>query len=249
MRRPFFLVENLDALMRAKWLLPYLLVPPLLAVIAHLESSLVQGGVVAIYTHKARMTLTIWNGAILLGAISGVQASLYFSSLFRSDWLRASIALPLARCRAYWGALLAVLLVAMVAFTFTIGALVAALPRYGAYPWASVVLSTFALVTWVVCVSAFLGVIANALSSSIFILTMMTVSFVLASPSVIEYHYGGAGTPALALFLHALPPIGMSFFATLGDPWHYVYPMVLVGHSALAAVLGCFFFVRRSGAA
>ena len=245
MRRPYFLLENLDGLMRAKWLLPYLLVPPLLAIITHLESSLVAGGFVAIYTHKARLTLTIWNGAILLGAISGVQASLYFSSTFRSSWMKASLALPVRRSGAYVGALVAMLLVTLVAFVFTIGALVAALPAYGAYPWFNVVLSACTLIVWAVSVSALLGVVANAFSSSAFILTCMAVSLVLASPSVVQ-HYADAGSGTLNLILSLLPPIGLSFFETLSNPWHYWFPLALIGHAVLAAALGCYLFSRKS---
>ena len=244
MRRPFHLPENLDGLMRAKWLLPYLLVPPLLAVITHLEASLVEAGLVTVLTHKARLTLTIWNGAILLAAISGVQASLYFATTFRSCWLKASLALPVKRCRAYWGALIAVALISMIAFALTAGALVAALRSYGSYPWANILLSASSLILWVICASALLGTVANAFSSSIFILSTIAASILLSSPAVVAYHSQG-GSSTLSVLLAVLPPIGRSFYATLGNPWHYTYPLVLLAHAAAAASLGVVIFTHR----
>lgn len=233
--KSFYFRESMDTLMRARWVAPYLLVPPMLAFMVFAESYLSSHGVTGDFTMEQRTVLAIWNASLLLTLIAGVKSCLFFSNLWGSRWFRNSLALPVSRASGYWGPYLAVLCVSIGMFILATGAVIVALPQVERFPWLQVLAGSGTPVIWAVSVGALLGMLTTGAAASILFVAITLVGF-LAGIAVEPL------MPDWVLF--SLPPVGRIMTMSLVFPQGLHQAALLLVHSAAAVLIGRMFYGR-----
>jgi len=229
----FYFRESIDSLVRARWVAPYLLVPPMLAFMVYAESYLSRHGITGDFTLEQRTMLAVWNASILLTLIAGVKSCLFFSNLWGSRWFRNSLALPLNRPSGYWGPFLAVLSVSVSMFVLATGAVMLALPGVERFPWIQVLVSSCAPVIWAVSVGALLGLLTSGAAASVLFTTMMLAGFLA----------GFAVNPLMPDWvLFVLPPVGRIMTLSLVFPHGLQQAVLLLAHSIIALLVGRIFY-------
>ena len=233
--KSFYFRESMDTLMRARWVAPYLLVPPMLAFMVFAESYLSSHGVTGDFTMEQRTVLAIWNASLLLTLIAGVKSCLFFSNLWGSRWFRNSLALPVSRASGYWGSYLAVLCVSIGMFVLATGAVIVALPQVERFPWLQVLAGSGTPVIWAVSVGALLGMLTTGAAASILFVAITLVGF-LAGIAVEPM------MPGWVLF--SLPPVGRIMTMSLVFPQGLHQASLLLVHSAAALLIGRMLYGR-----
>ncbi len=231
--KSFYFRESIDSLVKARWVAPYLLVPPMLAFMVFAESYLSRHGVTGDFTLGQRTVLAIWNASILLTLIAGVKSCLFFSNLWGSRWFRNSLALPVSRASGYWGPFLAVLCISVSMFILATGAVMLALPDVGRFPWIQVLAGSCAPVIWAVSMGALLGMLTTGAAASILFTTIMLVGF-LAGIVVNPLMPGWV--------LYVLPPVGRIMTLSLVFPQGLQQAVLLLVHSFIALLAGRFLY-------
>lgn len=180
--RTFHFRQSLDILMRARWVGPYLLIPPMLAFMVYAEGYLTAHGFTGSFSMHQRTVLALWNATLLLTLASGIKACLFFSNLWGSRWFRNSLALPVSRASGYWGPVLAVLAVSLGMYALATTAVAAALPGVGGFPWVRVLAGSSMPVVWAVCLGALLGLLTTGPSASVLFSALMLLGFLAGLP-------------------------------------------------------------------
>lgn len=129
-RAPRLFREALDGLLQPSRLAPYLLVPPLLALMVTAIAETPQLSP----ARAGELTLALSCAACAVSLVAGYLLASQSSRNWSSGWFRGVLMLPGARDRAYWMPLLAHLLVAGCVLALTCAAIIAAVPDLG-IPW------------------------------------------------------------------------------------------------------------------
>jgi hypothetical protein len=225
----YYFRESMDILMRARWVGPYLLIPPMLAFMVYAEGYLSAHGFTGNFSMEQRTVLALWNATLLLTLASGVKACLFFSNLWGSRWFRNSLALPVSRSSGYWGPVLAVLAVSIGMYFLATVAVAAALPEVGSFPWVRVLAGSCAPVAWAVCVGALLGLLTSGPAASVLFSSVMLLGFLAGLP--IE-----TLLPGWALWI--VPPVGRIMTDSLSMAADMENTGLLLIHSTVALAAG-----------
>ncbi len=228
-RKTFYFKSSILLLLRTRWIGPYLLLPPMLAFMVYAEAYLSAQGVTGIYNLEQRIVLAIWNASLLLTLIAGIKSCLFFSRLWGSFWFRNSLALPASRYSGFWGPFLAALSVATIMYLLTSGAVIAALPEIGRFPWVQVLAELYVPVIWAVSVGALLGLITSGTAGSLFFATLMLLGFLTGMPSLY---------PSSGWLQVVVPPVGRIMTLSLVFPSGLIQAVILLTHSVIALTLG-----------
>jgi hypothetical protein len=219
----------MDILMRARWVGPYLLIPPMLAFMVYAEGYLSAHGFTGSFSMEQRTVLALWNATLLLTLASGIKACLFFSNLWGSRWFRNSLALPASRPSGYWGPVLAVLAVSMGMYFLATGAVAMALPEVTDFPWLRILAGSCAPVAWAVCLGALLGILTSGPAGSVLFSSVMLLGFL-------------AGLPVDPLLpewlLWIVPPIGRIMTESLTTTAGMQGAGILLIHSTVSLTAG-----------
>jgi hypothetical protein len=233
----FFYRESMDYLLRINWLAPYLLVPPLLAFLIYLEGFLGQKGLGVLYAPEARLSLSLWNAALLLSLITGIKTCLFFSDFLSTKWFRNSLAQPVGMVSGFWGPMLAVLTVSSAAYILTMAAILAALPSTFGFPWVAALLNSYVPIIWAVCLGALLGTLTTGGAAAYMFVIVLAMSLLAGFLSE---------TGALVTVIsRILPPLGKSMADSLSDPGALTYSALLIIHCVLALLAGALVYTIR----
>jgi len=219
----------MDILMRARWVGPYLLVPPILAFMVYAEGYLSAHGFTGSFSMEQRGVLALWNATLLLALASGIKSCLFFSDLWGSRWFRNALALPAGRASGYWGPVLAVMVVSLGMYALATGAVAAALPDLGGFPWLRVLAGSCAPVVWAVCLGALLGILTTGPAGAVLFTSVLMLGFLAGLPL----------DPALPGWaLRIVPPVGRIMTSSMGTGSGMLETALLMAHAAAALVVG-----------
>ncbi len=232
-RMVFYYKSSILLLLRTRWMGPYLLLPPMLAFMVYAEAYLSAQGVTGIFTLEQRTVLAIWNASLLLTLIAGIKSCLFFSRFWGSFWFRNSLSLPVSRSSGFWGPFLATLSVATVMYFLTTGAVIAALPETGRFPWVQVLAELYVPVIWAVSAGALLGLITSGTAGSLFFIALVLLGFLTGMPSLY---------PSSGWLQVVVPPVGRIMTLSLVFPSGLMQAIILLTHSAVALMLGRFLY-------
>ncbi|MCD4701754.1 MAG: hypothetical protein K8S24_07860 [Candidatus Aegiribacteria sp.] len=231
-RNTYYFRESIIILLKTKWIGPYLLLPPMLALMVYAEAYLSAHGITGIFTLEQRTVLAIWNGSLLLTLIAGIKSCLFFSGMWESSWFRNSLALPVSKASGFWGPYLAVLSVVTVIFILITGAVVAALPESGRFPVFQIAAESYIPVVWAVSMGAFLGILTTGTAGSLFFTALLFLGFLTGLPIT-----------RLPEWLYAvIPPVGRAMTMGLMYPQALIQMVILILHSTVVLILGRFLY-------
>lgn len=227
--RSYYFRESVDSLMRARWVAPYLLIPPMLAFMVYAEGYLTDTGMLGSFSHQQRTVLALWNATLLLSLAAGIKSCLFFSKLWGSRWFRNSLSLPVSRASGYWGPVVAVMVVSLAMYALATGAVIAALPGAPRFPWVEVLTSSCMPVAWAVCFGAMLGMLTSGAAGSVLFSSVFLLGILAGLPSE---------PPLQGLLAWVVPPIGRTMVMSLRAPHNMRAAVMLLTHSAFALAVG-----------
>jgi hypothetical protein len=207
----YFLRESVDLTFDVKRVSLYLIVPPVLAFIVYFESYLSGVGATRIMTLGQRVMLALWNAAILLSLIAGLQGAGFFSRLFGSSWYRNSLALPAGRMHAFaWPVAVYAVLVS-VFYGLTALAILLAMPRPSGFSWLPAVVNCYLPLLWSVAAAALFGMLSRPGASGLLFLATALMGAVTGLPQA-----SGKLPEVVGFVLGVLfPRFGESFLASM----------------------------------
>jgi len=231
-RNTYHFRHCISILLKTKWIGPYLLIPPMLALMVYAEAYFSAHGATGFFSLEQRSVLAIWNGSLLLTLIAGIKSCLFFSRLWGTCWFRNSLSLPVNRSSGFWGPYLAVLAIVSGIFLLTTGAVVAALPAPGRFSLVQIILESYIPVAWAVSIGALLGILTTGTAGSIFFTALLLLGFLTGLP-----------VARLPEWLYAvIPPVGRIMTLGLVHPKGLIQVVILIVHSAAVVIIARMLF-------
>ncbi len=224
--------QSLGIALKTRWVAPYLLIPPMLAIIVRL-GILVPPSLQSLELLPwGNTSLALWHASFLVALISGIESCLFLSGIWESRWMLNSLALPVKRASAFWGPFLAVLTVSTSVYALTVGAVLAALPGMRVFPLTLLLLETYVPVLWAVSVGAFLGMLTSRTGAVV----LMIAWFVAGSVPLERISHVPVWVTRL------LPPLGSLVSSGINLPESLLLASILLVHALLALVGGRILF-------
>jgi hypothetical protein len=161
----FYVTEAIERLLSPGMLVPFLLVPPLLAAAVSLETSTSSlAGLLPLFEptdpESGRLGLALWNAILVIALISGITGPGFFSGTFGAGWFRSCLALPARRSTAFWSTALAHFGVSVCVYALTCAAIIAAVSIPAGFPLPGTLAGGLVVLLWTTAFSAFAGVLA-----------------------------------------------------------------------------------------
>lgn len=221
--------------MQARWMIPYLLIPPALAVLVFTESYLGVEGIAGMFTIHQRSILALWNVSFLISLIAGVGSCLFFSGLWGNSEFIDSLSRFSKSISGYWSPVFAFISVSSAVYSLASLLIVLILPGEEYLLWLRISLIFYVPVLWSICVGALMGLLTTGGAGAFFFVVLFLFSF-----------FSGMA-PIYAFSLRTMviiPPIGLIMKETFNDAaLGYLFSIILGIHCLILLGIGRILFV------
>ncbi len=219
----FYYSKAMRSLTQVRWMLPYLLVPPMLALLVYTEGFLAAEGIPGIYTLHQRSVLALWNISFLISLITGISSCCFFSGFWGDSDFVPSLSRFSKKISGYWSPVFAFISISAVVYFLASALIVLVLPGSEHVSLIRIGVHFFAPVLWSVCIGVLLGLLTTGWAGSV----CFTVLFLFF------YFLGLTYIPASGsmLFVTLLPPIGLLMKEAFSNTSiEYLFSIILLIH-------------------
>lgn len=231
----FYFSKTLRLLARSKWMFPYLLIPPTLALLVYTEGFLAAEGIAGVYTIYQRSILALWNISFLFSLITGMTSCLFFSNFWGDSQFLGLLSQYSKKFSGYWSPVFAFLSVSIIMYSLSSMLIVLLLPGAEFLPWMRIAAIFYAPVLWSSCIGAFLGLLTKGGAGSFFFVVFFLFSFFVGM------------SPLLSSFARIMaiiiPPVGLIMKETfVNSGTGYLFSIILIIHCLIILGIGRILF-------